>query len=380
MEISQELANGQKELEKQRHRAGVCYVPPGAGRTIADEIDNLLERLRNHPNMPQEATRPAKSPPGATSQALQVKAYPTLLIAAYKANLAPAARVYLLLQAVDQEGRGHIETAQARALLSGKSSSWRIVGDRQLRKILAQGAGIFWTRRDDRLWLHGPARIAQALDAGRLSGDPVLIPVASLLAGIGESKAAFYAAWHAGRKEHDKPISRMPHPEKEHKSIQELTGVPKSTQRRYEQIAGIKQSPQWQIEPYKNKAQEEAHAWAHGRASFKFVDHVGKAGARGARYLVKVIPNTYTAPLERAPRGRQRKANRRIDLVNTLARGNGPKICRRYYDSARAAQAAWSRDPYHDRLHKLTDSLTPWARVSPKLRAVGLWNQLAALE
>jgi hypothetical protein len=51
-------------------------------------------------------------------------------------------------------------------LLTKKKSPHRVCGWRRLRQILAEGEDVFWARdRVGRLWIKGPARVAQALGA-----------------------------------------------------------------------------------------------------------------------------------------------------------------------------------------------------------------------
>jgi hypothetical protein len=136
----------------------------------------------------------------APTELATVKGYPPLLAAAIKAGKAPAARVNVLLKARDRDGRGMVDVAEVRELLTAKDSDWRICGRRRLRGILAEGAGTFWHREVDkkrgidRLWLFRPARIAEALGCGRLRGMPAAMPVEALLDGLTATKAAFLAS------------------------------------------------------------------------------------------------------------------------------------------------------------------------------------------
>jgi len=112
----------------------------------------------------------------------QVRAYPSLLAAYLKQKHVPAARLYLLLQALDQVGRGGFDVDQIRATFTSKKSKFYICGWRRLRQILNDGEGIFWQRDTAaRLWLTSPARVAIALEVRGLHGQPVAIPTAALL-------------------------------------------------------------------------------------------------------------------------------------------------------------------------------------------------------
>lgn len=83
-------------------------------------------------------------------------------------------RVWLLLRAIDHDGRGWLTVDEARKQLTGKDSPLRCCGWRRLRQLLREGTGIFWHRDEqDRLWLGGAHRIAYTLDCGRLQGFPL---------------------------------------------------------------------------------------------------------------------------------------------------------------------------------------------------------------
>jgi hypothetical protein len=284
-----------------------------------------------------------------------VKVYPPLLAAMLDAGLAPVGRVYELLKAKDHAGRGCFDIAEVRDLLTAKDSSWRVCGRRRLRGILADGDGTCWTRDDrDRIWLHGPARIAQALDCGRLRGVPVALPVAALLAGLAETKAAFLASWHAGRVDgegNSTPISQA--------AIRKETGVSEVTARRYHKIAGVKTQRNIAISdlPWREHMADETYE--RGRGVFRFVDRQGKRGKRGRGYVAWHMPATYTAPYSQSPKGRQRKINRQIDLVISTTRGNSREVNRLYYLKGSAAAKAHSRQPDDDHYLRGKPSLIP---------------------
>jgi len=143
---------------------------------------------------------------------------------------AAAGRVWLLLRALDEAGRGMVSLDDARAALTGRGSPLRLCGWRRLRQLLAAGEGVFWVREDGsrgagrqgrrgershsdasfspapplprspaRLRLLGPARVAAALGVARLVNRPVGLPAAVLLGSIGDARAHLYAAFHSGR-------------------------------------------------------------------------------------------------------------------------------------------------------------------------------------
>ncbi len=52
-------------------------------------------------------------------------------------------RVWLLLRYLDEAGQGWVAPDEVRRLLTDTDSSLYLFGERQLRKLLAQGEGLF---------------------------------------------------------------------------------------------------------------------------------------------------------------------------------------------------------------------------------------------
>ncbi len=331
---SYELLKQQKVLLQRRQAEGVTYRPP------APKVGQFKppQKAKAWPELPEA-----------------VRHYPSLGIGFIKNEVAAAGRVWLLLRAYDQAGRGCLYIRQIRELLTSKSSPWRTVGRRRLRQILKDGEGIFWHRYTaDRIWLRSPARIALALNSGRLTGSPIELPIVELLGGLSHTRAAFLAAWHAGRGS-DKPISQA--------TIRELTGIPESTQRRYNRTAGVRAERQIAVSAVKcdiddghqvikgehnDQAAIEHLAYGHGRKTFAFYDHEGKRGKRGLVYVAWPLPNIYQSSYQRAAKGRLKKHNRQIDLVIKGAQGNGRKVAQIFYPKASQAAKAYNRDPQND--------------------------------
>lgn len=196
-----------------------------------------------------------------------------------------------------------------------------------------------WSRAADRLWLKLPAKGCNLLQCGRLKGAPVALPLADLLAGILQTRAAFLAAWNTGRA-NDKPISQS--------TIQELTGVSPATQRRHMAAAGVKAERQIAVSGANcDQASIQELAYRHGQ-SFEFCDYKGKQGKPGAVTVAWHLPNIYRPSYQRAARGRLEKLNRQIDLVNIGAQGNGQKVERSFHPKASQAGKAYNRDPKRD--------------------------------
>lgn len=275
-----------------------------------------------------------------------------------KTGLAAPGRIWLLLRYLDQDGRGWLAVDQVRQQLGHKESALRVCGWRQLRNLLRQGQGIFWQRDKSRIWLKSAARVAIALEVDRLRGRPVNVPLKALLEGIGQVRAHFYATFHSGRsfqssrpgkKEDgpDKPISRA--------TLRTISHVPARTQRLYEQRAGVEVRSNMAIGERLTEKHLQERAWRHGRATFSFTDSKGTHGPAGGRYVAWRLPNSYLGPHALSPKGRMKKINHQLDLVNSRAQGNeldraGARQAfdRLFQPNGREAGRAYNRDQRRD--------------------------------
>ncbi len=98
--------------------------------------------------------------------------------------------------------------------------------------------------------------------------------------------------------------------------------MPARTQRVYEQRAGVEVRANMAVgERLTDKSLQE-RAWQHGRATFSFTDSEGKHGPAGGRYVAWRLPNSYQGPHALSPKGRMKKINHQIDLVNSRVQGN----------------------------------------------------------
>lgn len=273
-----------------------------------------------------------------------VTVHPTMLHAILRQEREAAARVWLLLRLADREGRGWLTVDEARRELTVPGAPLFVYGWRRLRQLLAAGEGVFWTREartgGDRLWLRGAHRVALALNCPRLQGYPVELPTAALLGGIQGVRAAFYAAFHAGRDA--RPISRA--------ALATLSGVAQRTQLAYDGVARVARSRNIVIgQRYSADAARE-RAWEHGRAVFRFIDRAGKEGRPGGQYVAWHLPNSYHAAYPRRSRGSRKRLNRKIDdLVMKGIPGNDERAVEPVFH-ANGAQAArqFNRDPRRD--------------------------------
>jgi hypothetical protein len=295
-------------------------------------------------------------------------------------GLTAPGRIWLLLRHIDREGRGWLDVTQALDKLCHKESALRVCGRRQLRNLLRQGQDIFWLRDKDRLWLRSTGRVAVALGVDRLRGRPVALPLSALLGGIGQVRAHFYAAFHSGRPANEKeetasPITRA--------TLEKITHVPARTQRLYEERAGVLRQANIAVGERLTQDNLQERAWRHGRATFLFTDHEGKQGPAGRRYVAWRLPNSYQGPHATRPKGRLKKINRQIDLVNSRAQGNGldraskpDPADRLFHTNGQKAGQAYNRDQSHD---------IYWPAARPRsghsqLKRRRLWRVLPAKE
>jgi hypothetical protein len=305
-----------------------------------------------------------------SSKTKYIKTYPTLLSAILKRDLATAGRVWLLGQHIDSDGRGWVAIDQLRWQLTGsgkwdsaeKTTVTRICGWRRLRQILTQGRGVFWDKDDfGRLWLYGSARVAAILEIDRLRDRPVKLPLKDLTASIGQVRATFYAAFHAGRQKNTTPaapISRA--------SVKAATGVAPRTQWHYENETGIERQFNFVIGRTWSVQNAQNAAWRHGNGTFCLTDTFGRNGAKGKQYVARQLPNSYTATLATGARGRQRKVNRK--LTDLVQKGAGERstetITQLYYTSAATAiKATQPQCETHWQIKSLKHDATLWGTM-----------------
>lgn len=299
------------------------------------------------PTRPSHST-PTPPPPSPTSPpaATTLRAYPSLLTAFLRREMAPVGRLWLIARHLDAAGRGWLPVAALRQAVTAKDAPLRLCGRRRLRQLLSAGAGQLWQRDgQNRLWLYGAARVAANLGLERLQGKPIALPLSDLLAGIGRTRAAFYAAFHAGRSRD--PISRA--------TLETLTGVPARTQAHYDVQLDVDRTPHFAVQATTAAAHcPQEHAWQRGGAAFQLTDHRGRLGRAGATYAAFRLPNSYRAPYRTCSRGRQKKINRRLrqDLVTQGTQGNSRPARCFFRDAKQAARAQRRRSLFfHSSVH-----------------------------
>jgi hypothetical protein len=303
-----------------------------------------------------------------------VKHYPDIGLGMLRQELAAPGRLWLMLRYLDREGRGFLRIDNLKAQLTNKTSSLRLCGRRQLRNLLRDGAGVFWTRDKTGIWLRSAARVAADLQVEQLTGRPVALPVAAILEGVGTFRAHLYAAFHSGRLK-ETPDGRRVMPIARDTMVQ-LSGVGRSSQRVYEDKVGIAVQANFAVGEVSTKEKWEKRAWQQGRALFELKDYLGQQGKKGKTYLAWQLPNSYTGQHRHQPRGRQKRINRELkDLVMQGMPGNGEgtsetqKPEKVYFPNGKLAAKAYGRHPERDLY---------WKRHRSGNGRFSVWQQLGS--
>jgi hypothetical protein len=279
-----------------------------------------------------------------------VKLYPDIGLGMLRQELTAPGRLWLMLRYLDKEGGGALRIDIIKQHLTQKSSSVRLCGKRQLRNLLQDGEGVYWTRDKEYIWLRSAAKVACRLGVERLTGRPVALPIAALLDGIGTFRAHLYTAFHSGRTK-DTPYGEQAMPIAR-ETMAELSGVGRSSQRAYEERVGIEVQANFAVGDLSTKGNQENRAWVQGQALFELKDYRGQQGKKGKTYLAWHLPNTYLGQHRHRPRGRQKRINRELkDLVMKGMPGNVERTSETqrpekvYYPNGKLAAKAYGRDP-----------------------------------
>jgi len=354
-----------------RRQRGVSAEPVAAVKAVTITATENSEATPNRPAIEAEAIAPIPSPAPAT-----IKLYPDIALALLRTERVADGRLWLLLRALDENGRGHWTRRAAYAKLTRDDAPYRICGERQLRKLLERGEGLFWHQDEQkRIWLHSQAKVAAALDIGRIQHKPVALPLLILCQPIGDVRAHLYASFHSSRDgcagtaqqrhvdtpqqgrsgsnadqhEHrcrndngrrrnrgkgakqSMPISRQ--------TLTTLSGVCPRTQQAYEERANVQaerclavgavETPVLSCAeaatstPLSASVSSQEAMWKNGRAGFLLRDHLGKQGEKGKIYHARRLPNRYSGPHAAASGHGRRRLNRQLIDLRQKGAGNG---------------------------------------------------------
>jgi len=233
---------------------------------------------------------------------LVVKSYESLNQEVLKRNEARAYRLWLLLRALDKEGKGWVDYEEAqKAFLSLGLSR------RSFRDTLRKGEGFWWTRVRGRIFYSGLGKVCLRLRV--FPGRPVLIPLPRKL-------SEFRALLHASFFVKPRTISRG--------SLQKLTGKSKTTLRRWEKLTGVKTQPNL---GYSKALSKEKSSGSRCLGYDEEGQPFWEVSLDGRSHLAWQIPNTYVAEFVLAPWGQAKK----IRKVRPLDGGEGERPSRLYF-------------------------------------------------
>jgi hypothetical protein len=280
-----------------------------------------------------------------------VKLYPSIALGMLRQQKTASGRLWLLLRALDGDGRGAFRIDSIAKQLTNPTSSSHLCGRRQLRNLLREGDGLYWQRDEEYLWLRSAAKVAYGLGVTRLTGQPVALPVATLLAGVGAFRAHLYAAFHASRTPESGPAMPIAR-----ETMKRLSGVGRSSQRSYERRAGVAAQSNFAVGEVTTKEAQEERACQKGQALFELKDYRGQQGPQGRSYLAWQLPNSYKGQGRHCPKGRQKRINRELkDLVmkgmpGNVAETSETRLAEKvYYPNGSLAAKAYGRDPEKER-------------------------------
>ncbi len=304
--------------------------------------------------------------------------YPDIAMSLLKHELAATGRIWLLLRFLDDAGRGWVSIDNARDRLTRPDADLRVCGKRQLRNLLAEGEGVFWARRNGRLWLRSLTKVAAALDIDRLRANPVALPVSVLTKKIGTVRAHLYATFHSSRNQaglsHSKPqpIARI--------TLQKITHVHPRIQQRYDKIARVKSHRNFGVGDVATEQAAQEAAWKHGQTLFQLSDKEGKQGKSGEQFLAWQLPNSYVGPHKVASGNQRKRVNKKLtDLLHQGTVGNGQfentdaglldvVSERRYCENGRFAAQAYNKN-------RLADIY--WVNRQPSRSQAHFWHYLS---
>ena len=367
----------------------VADLPPHLGWESTAVSAHLRGRKVGASKVPASPSEPIGAPPlidpaAANSHDVirtpqsSIRLYPDLALALLRSEKVAAGRLWLLMRALDETGRGWWEQRDLYAMFCDDAALYPLCSRRHLRTLLAQGDGLFWQGTENgRFWLRGQLKVAQALGIGRMQYKPVALPLIVLLGAIGDVRAHFYASFHSSRNDKGGPIARD--------TLRDLSGASRRTQQAYEQRAGVQvlvcislgapltavttqtMLPVALVSPAKRQAvkrppasnisKTQEHAWRSGRAGFRLKDVRGCHGKPGQHYFARRLPNSYTGPHRPLSTHSCRRLNRQlIDLPQQGNAGNGQPAkssapgwrqdrqrSRRYYPDGATAAKWWNR-------------------------------------
>jgi hypothetical protein len=352
-----ERDNAAALLASYRRAAGVKPARLEIGRHLLDLSGvipaPILEELEAgetavSPDLQSDHTAVTSSPQAPEWAGEGVKHYPTLGMAflpkrgqgGYNSS---CYQVWLLMCQHEQQAGAHgmLPVSDVRALLADRLG-WSAG---QIRKIIGQGNGRFWTRDDNgRLFRHGVHRLANEFNAGELEGRAVILPNEALEADRGTFNAHLFAAFFSGQKSGQGWITQ--------EFIQKRWGLDPRTQRRYLSRLNVKRTRNTRVVACggEEKLAELATEGYDINNLFWIRDSEGREGKRGGGVWMKNDPSTTYGIHRQTTARRKRKINKRIDPVATPRPGNGSPV-RIFHANAKEAAKAHAKNPHVDHVY-----------------------------
>lgn len=308
-----------------------------AAKFLPENLTSAAAATATRPSFPssdspayREALRFTLPPKPVEKSALTVRVDPELGRLCIALGRAPELRVWLVARHL-ANGRGWLELDKLREWLRDFGIH---LSARQLRRIHAQGVGVFWTfdAVTGRLYLRGVAKVAASLVAQAsphltATNRPGMLRDVLLSMGgkLAYFEAMLYAGWMAAKD--DPKIARV--------TLTMLFNRDKRTLRRWEELLGDQT-----IERVESFAQiadpQQFHPPAH---SFAYVAAVRPEPGASADLLIRVcwqLPNTYrTKGIKQHPkRGQGRKVLAGLLPLDSKAEGmhRNPRI---YFQSSK---------------------------------------------
>ena len=355
--ISQHLLNETKRLYEQ--------VRP------AHKVDC---RLWNNPHAPHGSTPgPVTSPdparagdmggPGRTSpQDAEIYIVGDLLAECIKQRRLAQLRLYLAMRLIDSQGSGIIYKDELRTALNGE------IGKRYRNMVLKDGCGLFWSietaHRRPVIKLVGTARLWAEIGTERVRGQSVRVTWGDLF-GPGRShfRQRMFELSRESLLSKGRPVTR--------RTIHNLIGVGRSTQRRYDKKNKTTIKQNIVIGEALSERSRQAARLA-GRACFDFEDWGNKANQnrtnpRGwttyEKYIAWWQGNSYQAAetLTEKSRKKRRRLNHQLTCLWKIRAGgqaNDGNFERLFHDDISAAGAAYNRDATKDAIYLTADNQT----------------------
>lgn len=247
------------------------------------------------------------------SPQLRDKVAPDIVNAVFAAGLTSPYRLLCTMRAIDVQGRGMYYVPELVERFATNAYGTCLWTKKHLMVLLRKGTGIFWTLDDNtrngqtKVSIHAPDRIALALGVESLVYDRVFINLEDVLYSLTHFRAVLHTAFESSRKS-DTPIARS--------TLAEITHVSPRTQQCYDQSIDrqrirniVDTGLLWTEENI-----QEVH-WKHVERNGRSRPIRPIRQTDGTKTIGYETASTREKVLERTPRGRQKKLNRRLRIM-----------------------------------------------------------------